>query len=94
MDGALNLVIGTILMCLAIPSQLSAVMDRRFPLVALLVFCAGAALIVVEAAARHRGLPGDMAAVQAFATQTLPATLAQVPHAFLEVAGQVVSGFY
>lgn len=94
MDGAVHLVIGTVLACLAVPSLVAALMDRRFPLVALLVFCAGAGLILAVAARRHGGMPTDPEGAARFTTETLPAVLRQVPHAFVEVAGAVLAGVW
>lgn len=94
MEGAIHLVIGTVLVCLAVPSLVSAVMDRRFPLVALVVFCAGAGLVLTVAVGRHGGVPSDVEGAASFAADTLPAVLLLVPHAFVEVAGQVIGGIY
>ncbi|MGR3453450.1 hypothetical protein [Pseudooceanicola sp.] len=94
MDGALYLVIGTVLVCLAVPSLVAAMMDRRFPMVALLVFCAGAGLILAVAVGRHGGVPSDTDSATRFATETVPAVLLLVPHAFVEIAGRVIAGIY
>lgn len=90
----MNLVIGTVLVCLAVPSLVAAAMDRRFPLVALVVFCAGAGLILVEAVARQGGVPSGAAGARDFATGTLPAVLADIPLAFVEVTGRVIGHFF
>lgn len=92
--GAVNLVIGTVLVCLAVPSLMAAAMDRRFPWVALLVFSAGGALILSVAAAAHGGWPADVAGAQVFATETLPAVLERIPYAFVEVAGRVIGYWF
>jgi len=94
MGSALHLVIGTVLICLAVPSLVAAMMDRRFPLVALLVFCAGAGLILTVAAGRHGEVPSDLDSAARFATDTLPDVLLLVPHAFVEITGKAISGFY
>ncbi len=94
MDIELNLVIGTSLLVLAIPSLISAAIDRRFPLVALIVAVCGLGLILWVALAMNGAFPDTAAAAKGFATGALFETIKAVPHAFIEIAGRVITYFF
>ena len=94
MDLEISLAIGATLMCLSIPSLVAAVMDRRFPTVALAVLAAGGGLILWVAVRAAGGLPSDPGEARHFIGTSLPDTVRAIPLAFVEVAGRIIDYFH
>ncbi|MDF1856525.1 hypothetical protein [Pseudooceanicola sp.] len=94
MDVDLNLAVGAGLLCLAIPSLISAMLDRRFPLVALIVAGFGLFLIGWVVVGLHGGWPRDLTSAWVLVFETLPQVVMAIPHAFIEVAGRVIGYFF